>query len=250
MKNSNYYLCLYIIILTSTFSMILSSCKKDNDDLDGTGNKYNGKTTAVFNDAVTYGTLIDQEGNIYKTVIIGTQIWMAENLRTTIYRNGDPIANATSNAEWAVLNNGAFCNYNLTENIDTIATFGRLYNWYAVSDSRNIAPEGWHVPTDDDWIILTTHLGGVDIAGGKIKETGTSHWKDPNNATNETGFTALPGGILSSEFLIIGEGCNFWSSTESAYGSAWDRNMWHSNIDIGRNDSPVSAGFSVRCVKD
>ena len=150
------------------------------------------------------GTVTDIDGNTYQTVKIGDQWWMAENLKVTCYRNGDAIPNITDGTTWASLSTGAYCEYN--NDINNVATYGRLYNWYAVTDSRNIAPAGWHVPSDAEWKQLEMYLGmsqseadatgwrGTD-EGGKLKEVGTMHWNSPNTgATNESGFTALPGG--------------------------------------------------------
>lgn len=148
--------------------------------------------------------VIDIDGNVYQIVTIGTQVWMAENLKVTHYRNGDVIPNVTDGPTWAGLTTGAYCEYD--NNVASVATYGRLYNWYAAVDTRNIAPDGWHVPSDEEWKQLETYLGmsqaeadaiglrGSD-EGGMLKETGTSHWDSPNTgATNESGFTALPGG--------------------------------------------------------
>lgn len=138
-------------------------------------------------------TVTDYDGNVYQTVLIGDQCWMMENLKVTHYRNGDPIPHVTDGVTWGNLTSGAYCNYNNDEG--NVATYGRLYNWYAVDDSRNIAPAGWHVPSDAEWQTLVDYLGGDAVAGGKMKEAGTTHWASPNTgATNESGFTALPGG--------------------------------------------------------
>ena len=161
------------------------------------------------------GTVTDIDGNLYYAVIIGSQCWMAENLKTTKYRNGDAIPNVTDNTTWSALITGALCNYNNDAN--NMTTYGRLYNWYAVSDSRNIAPVGWHVPTDVELTTLTDYLGGLSIAGNKLKEPGTTHWASPNTgAVNETGFTALPGGyrVSSGSFSNLGNNGYWWSSTE------------------------------------
>ena len=124
----------------------------------------------LFNPDLTYGTINDIDGNVYKTITIGTQTWMAENLRTTKFRNGKDIPEVTVDSIWAILTTGAYCNYKNTRNIDTIVTYGRLYNWYAVYDSRNIAPEGWHISNEADWTTLTNYLGGPYVAGLKLKE--------------------------------------------------------------------------------
>lgn len=199
----------------------------------------------------TTGTATDIEGNVYRTVIIGTQVWMAENLKITKYRNGDPIPNVTEVSGWEYLTTGAYCNYN--NNSSYVTTYGRYYNWYAVSDSRNIAPIGWHVPTDDEWTTLTNYLGGANAAGGKLKETGTTHWSTPNTgATNETGFTALPGSYCTTNgsFYLIGQIGYFWSSTKYNAGSAWGRLMNYDSPSIHTNYYNNKVGLSIRCIKD
>jgi uncharacterized protein (TIGR02145 family) len=213
-----------------------------------------GKSSVLFNPDKTYGTLIDQDGYVYKTTKIGSQTWMAENLRTTKYRDGSTIPYVTANAAWAALNSGAYCNYKNTINNDTIATFGRLYNYFAVIDSRNLSPIGWHVPTDDEWTILTEYLGGESVAGGKLKELNISHWINPNSeAENSSGFTALPGGYRyhSGIYLNDGSDCYYWSFTESSNIFAWYRYLNNYEGYIHRyGSSTKSYGFSVRCVKD
>jgi uncharacterized protein (TIGR02145 family) len=196
-------------------------------------------------------TVADIEGNIYHTVTIGKQVWMVENLKTTKYRNGDPIQNVTDNTAWSNLTTGAYCNYN--NNSGKAKTYGRLYNWYAVNDSRNIAPTGWHVATDDEWTTLTTYLGYEELAGGKLKEIGTAHWKSPNKgATNKTGYTALPGGnrFWYGTFENIGFNGNWWTSSEFDKFNAWYRLMNSSLCIVGRNSYLKKNGFSVRCVRD
>ncbi len=198
------------------------------------------------------GTVTDIDGNVYKTVKIGSQWWMAENLKTTKYRNGNPIPNVTDNTQWGNLTTGAYCNYN--NDINYVNTYGRLYNWYAVSDSRNIAPVGWHVPTDAEWTTLTTYLGGESVAGGKLKESGTAHWSLVNaGATNETGFTALPGGYRDLNgicFNLIACGGFWWSSTEYDTNNALSRYMADYLGLVLRGYYGKTHGFSVRCVKD
>jgi uncharacterized protein (TIGR02145 family) len=239
-----------ISVLVLFVILVINGCKKD----DNSPNPYNGKTTAVFNSSVTYGTLTDQDGNIYKTVTIGKQTWMAENLRTTKYRDGTAILNVTDNKAWRNLTTGAYCNYNNTESADTIATYGRLYNWYAATDSRNIAPAGWHIPTDAEWTTLTTYLGGNSVAGGKMKETGTMHWTSPNTgATNESGFTCLPSGDnYDGLFGNFSFSCEYWSSTQYDATDAWSNYLgfWLADYLHGGNGSSVKYGLSVRLVMD
>jgi uncharacterized protein (TIGR02145 family) len=197
------------------------------------------------------GTVTDVDGNAYKTIKIGNQVWMAENLKVTHYRNGDTIPYVTVDSDWFNLSTGAYCNYNHDAN--NVATFGRLYNWYAVDDSRIIAPAGWHVPSDAEWQTLVDYLDGSYYAGGKLKETGVTHWQSPNyGATNESGFSALPGGYRSSIgiFKYIGEYAWFWSTSKSESGYAWPRYLHKDNIQVSRDSAGMHYGFSVRCVKD
>jgi uncharacterized protein (TIGR02145 family) len=230
------------------------SCNKDDNN--SSINPTNDKTTAVFNSQLSYGTMTDQDGNTYKTIKIGTQTWMAENLRTTKYRNGEAITKVTEQSDWLSLNsntNGAYCNYNNTLNYEAIATYGRLYNWYAVNDIRNIAPTGWHVASIAEWSTLKTYLGGESVAGGKLKETGTTHWLSGNSASNESGFTALPGGTRGADgtFGLIGEFGHWLSFAESDTDTIWwgwtvdDRTSYLLNFTTDEH-----GGFSVRCVKD
>jgi uncharacterized protein (TIGR02145 family) len=213
-------------------------------------------TPPVFNNTKTYGTMTDQDGNVYKTIAIGTQTWMAENLRTTRYRDGTSIPNVTDNTAWRNLTTGAYCNYNNTKSADTIATYGRLYNWYAATDSLNIAPTGWHVPTDVEWTKLTTYLylGGEIVAGGKMKEAGMTHWESPNiGATNESGFTGLPSGFRledSGGFSNLGYNSFYWSSTQCDFNSAWFYNLEYIYAGYNRACYPKGLGYSVRLVMD
>lgn len=236
-------------LIIGVFLVFASSCEKDDDNEPST----NGKTTAVFNPDVTYDTMADQDGNVYKTVTIGTQTWMAENLRTTKYNDGSSIPNVTDSDEWGALKTGAYCNYNNTTDTDTIATYGRLYNWYTVNTGK-LCPTGWHVPTDIEWATLTDYLGGEGIAGNKLKETSTTHWNSTNTgATNETGFTALPGGSRKvGSFNFIGYFGSWWSATENEgfINSAWYLAM-NTNVSgayMESNDG--QSGFSIRCVQD
>ena len=198
------------------------------------------------------GFCVDIDGNEYATVIIGNQVWMSENLKVTKYRDGTAIPTGLSNSEWENTTSGAYAVY---DNNETHAdTYGYLYNWYAVDDSRNIAPDGWHVPTDDEWTTLTDYLGGTSVAGGKMKETGTSHWNSPNTgATNESGFTAFPGGYRNNNngsYYYIGSYGYFWSSSEDDSNDAWLRKLNYSNSEVDRNNTDKRYGFSVRCVRD
>ena len=209
------------------------------------------------------GTVTDIDGNTYLTIKIGKQWWMAENLKVTHYRNGEALPNITDNSAWENLTAGAYCNYNNDEiHVDT---YGRLYNWYAVNDSRGLAPEGWHVPSDDEWKDVEMFLGmsrteadaamrgrGTDESG-KLKEMGTVHWRNPNvGATNESGFTALPGGkrYEGGPYDEIEITAEFWTSTETGSEHAWLRILTHNLPQIARVDHWKSRGVSVRCVKE
>jgi len=210
-------------------------------------------------------TVTDADGNVYSTITIGTQVWMVENLKTTKYRNGDPIPNILDNTQWGNLTTGAFCNYeNKTDNANI---YGRLYNWYAISDIRNLAPQGWHVATDAEWKTLTDFLGSkntdypggisttITIAGGKLKEAGLTHWKSPNtDATNEVGFTALPGGQRSSNygygFGRFGWFGIWWTSTAYNATNAWCRYINNDSNDMYRTNDHKEGGYSVRCIRD
>jgi uncharacterized protein (TIGR02145 family) len=202
-------------------------------------------------------TIRDIDGNIYTSITIGTQVWMVENLMVTKYRNGDPISNITDNTSWNGLTTEAYCNYN--NDTTYVATYGRLYNWYAVNDSRKIAPMGWHVPSDEEWATLAAFLGGNEAAGGKMKEPGTTHWISPNPvAGSSCGFAGLPGGIRTSYdtnlgvFAYIGQIGAFWSSTARSESEAWMRFL--TNYDKVLSSGELATykiyGYSVRCVKD
>jgi len=185
----------------------------------------------------------------YPSVLIGTQYWMDKNLELTTYRNGDIIPYVTDPTAWAALTTGAWCYYNN----DPSSGYGKLYNWYAVNDTRGLAPQGWHIPTDAEWTTLKTALGGEQVAGGKMKTTGTTRWNTPNTgATNESGFAGLPGGVRGYDgtFDNIGSGGYWWSSAESSPSSAWFRYLYYSYGNGGRYYASKGYGFSVRCLRD
>lgn len=204
---------------------------------------------------------VDININTYKTVKIGNQVWMSENLNVSQYRNGDSIPQVQDAEEWAKLTTGAWCYYdNDTRNG---RVYGKLYNWYAVNDPRGLAPEGWHTPSDNEWQELERVLcissddaektGWRGSIGGKLKETGTAHWSAPNaGATNETGFTALPSGYRSSIglFYNVGYCASFWSSSAGNSRTAWDRALGHDCKEIGRSSFDMRVSMSVRCVLD
>lgn len=201
-----------------------------------------------------YGNVTDVDGNIYKTAEIGTQVWMAENLKTTKYQNGDLIGTTTPitlDISGQITPKYQWDNYNGTES--NVQTYGRLYTWYAVTDNRGVCPSGWHIPTNIDLENLTTFLGGIMVAGGKLKESGTLHWLSPIIfATNESGFSALPGTDRSNvgTFQSNGYSSKFWTSdelneTNSLYWSLSDKNNYVSIANTYKSN-----GLSVRCIKD
>ena len=193
----------------------------------------------------------------YPMVTIGNQIWMQKNLDVATYRNGDPIPRISDPAAWASLTTGAYCYYN-NDSATYAATYGKLYNWYAVNDPRGLAPAGWHIPSDLEWDVIVYFLGGAPVAGGAMKEPGTTHWAPPNaGATNSSGFTGIPGGSRSSLdgsywFLYPYGGTYgiFWSSTMFDASNAWTRLLNLNVAFLDRVNYNKKHGFSVRCVQD
>jgi uncharacterized protein (TIGR02145 family) len=212
------------------------------------GNEINFTTNAIPSQKI-----VDCDNNLYDTVKIDTQIWMKSNLKVTRLNDGLDIPLVTQNSDWLALNNPGYC-WSNNDEIANKNTYGALYNWFA-ANSGKLCPAGWHVSTDAEWIKLINFAGGLTVAGGKLKETGTIHWAAPNNgATNETGFTALPGGCRSGGsgiFYALGQWGNYLTATPlNAYQIR--------TIAIGYQDSRIfrdsicskSEGMAVRCVKD
>ncbi|HYX05096.1 MAG TPA: fibrobacter succinogenes major paralogous domain-containing protein [Bacteroidales bacterium] len=218
-----------------------------------TMDKFEAKYDLMRKALINNGLLIkDVDNNVYSTVTIGTQVWMAENLRTSRYNDGTPIPQIEDNSQWTNDTLGAYCWYN-NDSVEYENPYGKLYNWYAVNTDK-LCPVGWHVPSDQEWKILIDYLGGTSIAGGKLKDTGTKFWISPNlGATNETGFTALPGG-----------GCDYsgYSWNNSSYGYWWSQTeydttteAWYFSLDYNYPDILKghylkNFGFSVRCLKN
>jgi len=205
-----------------------------------------------FNPDLTYGSVSDIDGNTYKTIQIGTQTWMAENLKTTKYNDGTAIPKIKGSNAWGALTTGAYCNYNNFEAYSPI--YGRLYNWYvgASTNPQNVCPSGWHVPSDAEWTVLIDYLGGESVAGDKLKEAGSAHWPEYyTGATNESGFTALPGGLRNQPASFSDEGAHgyWWLSAESdvEYGAIY-------GLRYGGEEFSSyfykDGGLSVRCMKD
>ncbi len=232
MKNS--IRMIYFILSIGFFVVFSISCKSN-----GTIDPIPGSVVA------------DVEGNIYKTVSIGSQTWMAENLKSTKLNDGTVIPLVTNNNKWSNLTSPAY-SYYLNDSASYKFKFGALYNWYTV-ETNKLCPTGWHVPSDADWTTLNTYLGVDSIAGGKLKATGTNYWYSPNSyATNSTGFDALPCGyrFYNGSFQNFGYSGNWWTSTVYSSGSAYYRYLTYSNGKLRRNFYDKLYGFSVRCVKD
>ena len=234
-----------IVLLGFIILSIVASCDKPEDE---------------------HRTVTDIDGNAYSTVVIGDQEWMAENLKVTHYRDGTAIPNVTDNALWVALTTGAFCisNNNASNEVDT---YGALYNWYATVDSRNIAPTGWHVPTDDEWKELEMSLGMSQVeADTEDGHRGTNEasklagnaalWDngvlENDSEFGSSGFTALPGGFRNGDYNYYSMGYRafFWSATDNNGLEAWYRDLSSSKSELIRNYGYKSFGLSVRCVKD
>jgi uncharacterized protein (TIGR02145 family) len=227
-KNRNW---LFLFLIMGVILILVYGCPGSDED---------NNTTSIT----------DKDGNVYTSVTIGTQIWMVENLKTTKYNDGTDIPLVTDNTAWSNLTTPGYCWYN--NEIANKTPYGALYNWYAVNTGK-LCPTGWHVSTDAEWTTLTTFLGGESIAGGKLKEIGTVNWKSPNTgATNETGFTALPGGRRTSTYLFdaIEVFGNWWSSSVSSDVDAFARMMRNDNSSFLMWFSFKCNGLSVRCLKD
>jgi uncharacterized protein (TIGR02145 family) len=213
----------------------------------------------------TTGTFTDtRDGKVYNWVQIGDQVWMAENLAylPSVNRVSDGSENAAGSYYYVYGYDGT--NVADAKATANYTTYGALYNWTAAMDGSNsstanpsgvqgVCPTGWHLPSDAEWTELTDHLGGASVAGGKLKETGVTHWNSPNTgATNETGFIALPGGDRANAlyFYSIGSRGYWWSATGVSTGSAWSRIVYYNDSDVGRIVDGKELGFSVRCIRD
>jgi uncharacterized protein (TIGR02145 family) len=242
MKASVYSFLTIIIVIFLT-----GSCKKEAD------NSIVNQPTDTFSDI---------DGNVYHAVKIGEQVWMEENLAVTHYRNGDPVTHIADNDLWLGTDSGAYCNYNNDTN--SVGTYGRLYNWYAVDDSRLLSPVGWHIPSDEEWKQLemflgmtTAHADSVTLRGtnegGKLKETGNTHWNAPNKgATNSSGFTALPAGYRTFEFEFRNSYGAWWTASKASPDEAIYRSLTYDKSGIIRMYYMMdeTTGLSVRCIKD
>jgi uncharacterized protein (TIGR02145 family) len=234
--------CQYNIFALACFIILFNACKKDSSNN-------------------PLSSITDSDGNIYTSVTIGTQVWLVENLRTTRFKDGTPIPQVTDATAWGALSSGGYCWYNNNESSNK-TTYGAIYNWQAAID---VCPTGWHLPTDAEWKTLEKSqiMSSADaeatgwrysgLVGGKLKESGTSHWTiTAADVTNSTGFTALPGGDRDSDvgFTDLGNYSFFWSATEDGTPRAWYRRLNNDNAGVHRNSSRKATGYSVRCLKD
>ena len=196
----------------------------------------------------------DYDGNVYNTVVINgsNQTWTTSNLNVSHYRNGDVIPQVTDDLQWATLTTGAWCYYN--NDPATAEIYGKMYNWYAIKDSRGLAPAGYHIPTDTEWSNLVAAIGGESVAGQRMKDLGDSWNETISPATNTTGYSGLPGGYRYSNgtFSLKGSKGLWWSSTiaESASSWSWARYLDKNNSNLSKKYYNNKIGLSVRCVKN
>jgi uncharacterized protein (TIGR02145 family) len=248
----------HVILSIATVVLCALGIQAQNDTVyfmkNGTVINKQSIKTADLDSMVFYnpqpGSIVDGDGNIYTSIAIGTQEWLVENLKTTRFNDGVTSlgTNFTGTAP-------AYAWYN--NDISYKPVYGALYNWYAVdaasTGGKNICPVGWHVPTDEEWTALTTYLGGTSVAGGPMKEAGTTHWNSPNSgATNSSGFTALPGGYRYGDgtFHVLGNDGSYWSITQEGVSFAWYRSLYYIGTLVISNNRDKRYGYSVRCVKD
>ncbi|MDG0973357.1 MAG: fibrobacter succinogenes major paralogous domain-containing protein, partial [Crocinitomicaceae bacterium] len=222
-------------------AMMLSSCGEGASNQEGASNEVPASNQEGASN----------EESASHEVTIGNQVWMVENLNVDKFRNGDPIPEAKTSGEWEAYSDAeeaAWCYY---DNDPTNGEkYGKLYNWYAVNDPRGLAPEGWHVPSDEEWTQLTDYLGGSEKAGAKMKSK--NGWANDGNGTNSSGFSGLPGGFRGDDgtFYYFGDGGSWWCSTEYGTGSAWGRYLSYYNGDVDWDYGGKEEGLSVRCLRD
>ena len=241
MNRKNYFV--YLLLLLGGLLNILNGCKGHEEEEENPVNE---------------NTVTDIDGNVYQTIKIGTQVWMAENLKVAHYRNGEEIETTTpvvlNVSEQTLPFQWDYSDKVFFKEKDSI--YGRLYNWYAVRDPRNICPNGWHIPTESEWATLIDSLGGQLIAGGKMKMTGTIYWESPNlGATDKIGFSAVPGGIRYANgglFQYIGKECNYWTSPldPTLTTGALICRLHNERTTAFITGLYIGHAASVRCIKD
>ena len=214
-----------------TLMMVATGCKDDDDQ----PQRY---------------ALEDIDGNVYDAISIGAQIWMTDNLRVTKFNDGTLLTYANPDDDLMNLTSGSMSYYD--DNPANASTYGALYNWHAVGSGK-LCPNGWHIPSDGEWNTLINFLGGEDVAGGHMKAIGTSHWNAPNQeATNNSGFTALPAGYLfdNGNYNSIGNITHWWTATENGAQEAFDRYVYFQNGKVVKGTYSKQVFYSCRCVKD
>jgi uncharacterized protein (TIGR02145 family) len=244
----------FLIFITAS---LFTACKKETSSANLNSSGTISDTSNIINQPLNgYGlNVTDIDGNSYKTVYIGKQHWMAENLKVSKYNDGTIIPNVTDGNKWYKLSTGAWIHYD--NDLGNNSKYGKLYNWFSVNTTtngdKNLCPTGWHVPKDSEWSVLTTYLGGDSLAGGKMKEAGISKWKSPNLlATNASLFNGLPGGGKGNEinFRFIDSCGIWWSSTELNLSRARFLGLKYSDGYAFRGHDNKNDGYSVRCIKD
>jgi len=218
----------YLFLIMGVILILVNKCEKDEEE----------------------EKITDEDGNVYTSVTIGTQVWMVENLKTTKFNDGSSIPNIKDGSAWGSLTTPGYCWYD--NDMANKSTYGALYNWYTINNYK-LCPDGWHIPTDAEWTILINYLGGENVAGGKLKEVGTSHWISPNNgAADEFGFTALPGGYCADngDFNYIDHYGVWWCSPECSPATAWDQTLFFDRSGVLSECDDKKYGFSVRCLGD
>ena len=249
MKKNNLILGAFLAINAILFSSCGASSSSDStstEKVEGSTESTSSSSDSTTTEKVEGSTESTESGGV---VTIGTQVWTSKNLDVATYRNGDVIPEVQDKNAWAKLTTGAWCYYNNDASNGT--KYGKLYNWYAVSDPRGLAPNGYHIPTDAEWTILSYYLDGDSGAGIKMKST--SGWDDDNgNGTNSSGFSGLPGGIRfnNGAFYSTDPYGAWWSSTESKTNNAWFRSLNYSYGFLGSNGKDKKSGLSVRCLRD
>jgi uncharacterized protein (TIGR02145 family) len=250
------------VLLTA---LICFGCQKENDNNSNTNpsSAHSCGSGNVHNPSKAYGSLKDIDGNTYKTIQIGNQEWMAENLKTTKYSNGVSIPNITDDNEWRNSKTGAYCSYK--NDMSNDCPYGKLYNWYAVVDTNKLCPTGWHVPADEEWKTLIVSLDSTadfsngdfkNTAGGQMKTAGTGYWLNSNkDGTNSSGFSGLPGGgrydaFEDGPFSYKGRFGYWWSSTSTGVTSARYYYLYYGGGILDGLKFAQENGISVRCVRD
>lgn len=238
MKGYNLGNCFLLLFLLATG--LFCSCKKDEDEI-----------RIVFNRKISYGSVVDFDGNEYKTITVGKHTWMAENLKTTHYSDGSPLTCITDPSVWQYYILGEYCFMDNDEK-KYKETYGALYNYFAVYDKRNLCPSGWHIPSFQEWSELGASVGGIEIADDKLKEAGSFHWDGKNQSDNSIGFTALPGGIRDGKgvYSLYGTAGYWWTSTITSPTTAIASYINNAAKGLCGEQRYIMTGASVRCIKD